>query len=89
MWHCSGFVQRSSNKLRWTWRPTNSPRTVWGGYRYNHAVTFVKNIEGVLDYEFFEAAKDGMKGLFSDAANDLTRFKANVAITKADVKKRH
>ena len=87
MRHCSKFGQRPPNELRWPWRPTNSPRTAWGGYRYNHAVTFVKNIEGVLEDEYFEAAKDGMKGLLSEAAKDLTGFKANVAITRADAKK--
>ena len=40
-----------------------------GGYRYNHAVTFVENIEGVLEEEYFEAAKDGMKGLTSAEPN--------------------
>ena len=63
------------------------PKDSVGGYRYNHAVTFIENIEGVLEDEYFEAAKDGMKGLISETANDLTDFKANVAITRADVKK--
>ena len=63
------------------------PKDSVGGYRYNHAVTFVENIEGVLEDEYFEAAADGMKGLLSEAANELTGFKANVAITRADVKK--
>jgi phosphotransferase system HPr-like phosphotransfer protein len=63
------------------------PKDSVGGYRYNHAVTFVENIEGVLEDEYFEAAKDGMKGLLSATANELTGFKANVAITRADVKK--
>ena len=63
------------------------PKDSVGGYKYNHAVTFIENIEGVLEDEYFEAAKDGMKGLTSAEPNELTRFKANVAITKADVKK--
>ena len=60
--------------------------SVWG-YRYNHAVTFVKNIEGVLEDEYFEAAADGMKGVMSATSNELTDFKANMAITRVDVKK--
>ena len=63
------------------------PKDSVGGYCYNYAVTFIENIEGVLEDEYFEAAGDGMKGLLSEAANNLTGFKANVAITKADVKK--
>ena len=63
------------------------PKDSVGGYKYNHAVTFIENIEGVLEDEYFEAAKDGMKGLTSAEPNELTGFKANVAITKADVKK--
>ena len=65
------------------------PNDSVGGYRYKHAVTFINNIEGVLVDEYFEAAKDGMKGLLSVAANELMGFKANVAITRADVKKRY
>ena len=63
------------------------PKDSVGGYRYNHAVTFIENIEGVLEDEYFEAAKDGMKGLLSVDANELMGFKANVAITRADVQK--
>ena len=45
------------------------PNDSVGGYRYNHAVTFIKNIEGVLEDEYFEAAADGMKGLLNEVAN--------------------
>ena len=62
------------------------PKDSVGGYRYNHASTFVENIEGVLEDEYFEAAADGMKGLFSKTDNELTGFKAKLAITRADVK---
>ena len=63
------------------------PKDSMGGYRCNHGVTFIKNIKGVLEDEYFEAAVDGMKGLLSDVANELTGVKANVAITRANVKK--
>ena len=63
------------------------PKDSVGRYRYNHAATFVENIEGVLEDEYFEAAADGMKGLLSKTANELTGFKANVAITRAYVKR--
>ena len=49
-------------------------------------MTFIENIEGVLKDEYFEAAADGMKGLISDVANELTGSKANVADTRANVK---
>ena len=41
----------------------------------------------MLEDEYFGAAKNGMKGMISVAANELTGFKANMAITRADVKK--
>ena len=56
-----------------------------GGYKYN-AITFIKNIAWVLKGEYFENTTDGMKGLISENPNELTGFKANVAVTKADVK---
>ena len=64
------------------------PKDSAGGYRYIHAVTFIKHIESVLDDKYFEAAADGTKGLPNEPANELTDFKANVAITRANVKKR-
>ena len=64
------------------------PKDRVGGYRYNHAVIFVENIKGVLEDKYSEAASDDMKGLLNGMANELTGFKANVAITRADVKKR-
>ena len=88
MRHCSASGRRPPKELRGPGKDTPSPRTAWGGGgRYNHAVTFVENIEGVLEDEYFEAAADDMKGLLSESANKLTGFKANVAITRADVKK--
>ena len=62
-------------------------KSVGGTGKYNHAATFVENIEGVLKDEYFEAAADGMKSLLRKTANELTGFKANVAITRADVKR--
>ena len=56
------------------------------GCKYNNAVTFTKQITGVLEDEYFENTTDGMKGLISENPNELTGFKANVAVTKADVK---
>ena len=57
-----------------------------GGCKYNNAVTFTKNITGVIEDEYFENTTDGMKGLISENPNKLTGFKDNVAVTKADVK---
>ena len=62
------------------------PKDDVGGDRYNHAVTLVENIEGVIEDQYFENATDGMKGLLSDTSNELTDFKANVAISAAEVK---
>ena len=62
------------------------PKDKVGGYGYNHAITLVENIEGVLEDQYFENATDGMKGLLSDSANELTDFKANVAIRAAKLK---
>ena len=63
------------------------PKDSMRGYRYNHTVLFVENTEGVLEDKYFKAAADGTKGLLSAKANELTGFKANVAITRADMKK--
>ena len=57
-----------------------------GGYKYNNAFAFTENIVGVLEDEYFENATDRMKGLISKNPNELTGFKFNVAVTKADVK---
>jgi hypothetical protein len=56
-------------------------------YKYNNAVTFIENIKGVLEDKYFEAATNSMKGLVDKIPNDLTKCKANVAITKPDVRK--
>ena len=56
-----------------------------GVYIYNTVVTFIGNTKGVLEEDYFKAATDGMKGLMDKIQNDLTKFKVNVAITKADV----
>ena len=57
-----------------------------GGFKYNNAVTFVERIGDILKDEYFESATDGMRGLLSSTPNEITRFQANVAVTKADVK---
>ena len=63
------------------------PKDSVGTYTYNSAVTFIENTKGVLEDKYFEAATYGMKGLMGKIPNDLAKFKANVAITKTDVKK--
>ena len=83
----SASKQRPLKRSGWPWRNTSSPRTVRGGYRYNHAVSFVKNIEGVLKDEHFEVVAGDMKGLVSVKDSELTEFKDTVAMTRADVKK--
>ena len=45
-----------------------------GGFNYNNAVTFVERIGDILEDEYFESATDGMRGLLSDAPNELTKF---------------
>ena len=62
------------------------PKDEIGGYRYNHAVTFVEDIGGVLEDQYFEATTDGMKGLLNEVDNELTGFKANVAVRASEVK---
>ena len=57
-----------------------------GGFKYNNAVTFVERIGDILEDEYFESATDGMRGLLSDVPNELTGFRANVSVTRADVK---
>ena len=51
-----------------------------GGYKYNAAVTFIKQINRVLKHQLFEESADGMVGLGSETPNTLTNFKSNIAI---------
>ena len=76
----------AAKRIRVAMEQHNLPKDDVGGYRYNHAVTLVENIEGVLEDQYFENATDGMKGLLSETANEITDFKANVAIRAAEVK---
>ena len=62
------------------------PKDSISGYQYNATVIFVKNIQGVLEDEFFDRTTDGMKGMVSSVSNILTRLKANNAIIRANVK---
>ena len=50
-------------------------------------MTFIEHFQGILEDEFFDKTTNGMKGLASSISNILTRFKANVAITRADIKR--
>ena len=51
-----------------------------GGYKYNAAVTFIKQINRVLKHQLFEELADSMVGLGSKTPNMLTNFKSNIAI---------
>ena len=57
-----------------------------GGYKYNAAVTLIKQTNRVLGQQLFEESADGMVGLGSDTPNTLTNFKSNVAIKKSNIK---
>ena len=63
------------------------PKDSMGGYRYNHAVTFIEHIKDVLEDKHCEVAVNGMKGLISAVVNELAGFKANTTTTRAEVKK--
>ena len=77
----------AAEKVKTAMEQHKLPKDSVGAYKYNNTVTFIENIKGVLEDEYFEAATDGMKGLVDKIPNDLTNFKANVSITKPDVKK--
>ena len=77
----------AAERVRQAMEKHKLPKDSVGGYRYNDAVTFIENVEGVLEDEYFENANDGMRGLVNLLPNELTSFKANVAITRADVKR--
>ena len=62
------------------------PKDSMGGYRYNHAVTFIEHIKDVLGDKYCEAAANGMQGLISAVVNELAGFKANTTTTRAEVK---
>ena len=57
-----------------------------GGYKYNAAVTLIKQINRVLEQKLFEESVDGMVSLGSETPNTLTNYKSNVTIKKSDVK---
>ena len=58
-----------------------------GSYKYNAAVTFIKQINLVLDQQLFEESADGVVDLGSKTPNTLTNFKSNIAIKKSNVKR--
>ena len=58
-----------------------------GGYEYNAAAKFIKQINRVLKQQLFEESADGMVGLGSETPNTLTKYKSNVATKKSDVKR--
>ena len=58
-----------------------------GGYKYNAAVTFIKQINRVLEQQLFEELADGMVGLGSKTPNMLINYKSNVTTNKSDVKR--
>ena len=76
----------AAERIRLAMEQHKLPKDDVGGYRYNHVVTLVENIKGVLEDQYFENATDEMKGLLSETANELTDFNANVAIRAAEVK---
>ena len=58
-----------------------------GGYEYNVAVTFIKQINRVFEQQLFEESANGMVGLGSKTPNTLTSYQSNVTIKKSDFKK--
>ena len=62
------------------------PKDGVGAYKYNHAVSFIENVERVLEDKYYENATDDMKGLLDEAPNELNGSKANVAIKAAEIK---
>ena len=49
----------AAERIRVAMEQHKLPKDDVGGYRYNHAVTLVENIEGVLEDQYFENATDG------------------------------
>ena len=58
-----------------------------GGYKYNAAVTLIKQINCVLEQQLFEESADGMVGLGRKTPNNLTSYQSTVAIKKNNFKK--
>ena len=55
-------------------------------YKYNAAVTLIKQINRVLEQQLFEESANSMVGLVSKTPNTLTNYKSNISIKKSDVK---
>ena len=76
----------AADRVKVSMEPHKLAKDSVGGYKYNKAITFTENIAGVFEDEYFENVTDGLKGIISENPNELASFKANVAVTKADVK---
>ena len=79
--------EETTDQIKLAIRQHKLSKDTVSGFRYNSAVTFIKHFQGVLEDDFFDKTTNGMKGLASPISNILTRFKANVAITRADIKR--
>ena len=58
-----------------------------GGYAYDDALIFEKQIERVFERQYYESSSDGMKGLLAKAPNDLNAILSTKLVSRSSVLK--
>ena len=58
-----------------------------GGYAYDDALIFEKQIERVFERQYYESFSDGMKGLLTKAPNDLNAILSTKLVSRRSVLK--
>ena len=58
-----------------------------GGYAYDDALIFEKQIERVFKCQYYESSSDGMKGLLSKYPNDLNAILSTKLVSRRSVLK--
>ena len=58
-----------------------------GGYAYNDALIFEKQVERELERQHYEGADNGMKGLLGATPNSLNKAKSMKVYTRASILK--
>ena len=58
-----------------------------GGYAYDDALIFEKQIERVFERQYYESSSDGMKGLLAKDPNDLNAILSTKLVSRRSVLK--
>jgi hypothetical protein len=75
----------AKERVLMAFRAINLRKYEVGGYAYNHANTFISEIQQVLAKRLFEDSTDSMKGLLNTSQNTLMDYKVTISIKRKDV----